>query len=79
MENNMKIIESNDEAIKIELSHGIQVTFNLGEENTDGEMDVEYDESILTEAEASKIVNEYFEALLELIKKHEDKFNEGQE
>jgi hypothetical protein len=58
MENNMKIIESNDEAIKIELSHGIQVTFNLGEENTDGEMDVEYDETLLTEAEASKIVNE---------------------
>ncbi len=76
METNMKIIESNDDIIKIELSHGIQVTFKLGEENVDGEMEVEFDENILTSDDASKIVNEYFSVLLELMQQYDDKFNE---
>ena len=73
MENDVKIIESNDELITVELSRGIKVKFNLGEENTDGEMEVEYDENIMTSEEVSKIVNEYLATLVEFIKNHEDK------
>ncbi len=60
-----------DKETEIIINESIKVTISEDSFNATGEMSVEYDETKLTEAEASAIVNEYFSKVLNVIANNE--------
>ncbi len=60
-----------DKETEIIINESIRVTISEDSFNATGEMSVEYDETKLTEAEASAIVNEYFSKVLNVIANNE--------
>lgn len=69
----MNLIESNDDGVIIEISHGIKVKIISEDFNKNGSMEVEFDPDVITEDEATKITNDYFKALLNFIEDNDDK------
>lgn len=58
----------------------VKVNINEDSFNASGEMSVEFDDTKITEAEATAMVNEYFEKVMEILKlrEQEDKLLETQ-
>jgi hypothetical protein len=63
----VKITRSSEFDSEIIINDSIKVTINAQNFKNNGEMDVEFDDTKLTEAEASTIVESYFSKVLEII------------
>ena len=61
------ITKSSETEWEIIINNAVKVTITAESFNSNGEMSVEYDEKLVTEAEATEIVNSYFSKVLELI------------
>lgn len=61
------ITKSSETESEIIINNAVKVTITAESFNSNGEMSVEYDEKLVTEAEATEIVNSYFSKVLELI------------
>ena len=66
-----RISKSSEKETEIIINEAIKVTISEASFNATGEMSVEYDETKLTEEEASKMVNEYFSKVLNVIVNNE--------
>ena len=62
-----KIVRSDETETQFKIGNHITVTINAKDFKETKEMTVDYDESAVTEAEATEMVNTYFEQVLESI------------
>ena len=69
----VKITTSNENETIFTIEDNIKVTLIAENFNKTGEMIVEYDEEIISEEEATKKVNTYFEKLLHSLEKRKKK------
>lgn len=61
-----------DKETEIIINETIKVKISEESFNSTGEMTVEYDEKLLTEAEASEIVNDYFSKVLHILNQNQN-------
>ena len=61
------ITKSSDSESEIIINNSVKVTISESSFNSTGEMSVEYDYKMVTEEEATAIVNSYFSKVLEMI------------
>lgn len=57
---------------EIIINESIKVKISADSFNSTGEMTIEYDEKLLTEAEASEIANDYFSKVLHLLNQNQN-------
>lgn len=72
-----KLINSDDKQIQMIINDSITVTIDFDAFEKDGAMDIDYDETLLTEQEATQLTQSYFDSILEFIKNNADKIKEG--